>query len=106
MEGKGNQMNINELICIHEDTCEKARGIMKQKNHDYTDGSVDPFANFRMSTLVGIDPRIGLLLRVMDKIKRMQTFTNKGTLAVADEGFNDAIEDVINYMILLKGLNA
>ena len=99
-------MTSTDLIALHKETCDKARSIMESKNHDYTDGSVDPFANFRTSEILGIPAELGVLVRVLDKMKRIQTFVNKGTLAVKNESVNDAIEDAINYFILLKGIIA
>lgn len=40
----------------------------------------------------------------MDKFKRIETFVRNGTLQVKNESVNDAIEDSINYLILLKGI--
>lgn len=98
-------MKFTELHSLHISTCLQARETMEKKNHDYTNGSDSPFSNFEMASMIGIDPRLGLLLRILDKIKRMETFISKGELKVTNESFDDAIEDVINYMILLKGLN-
>lgn len=95
-----------ELLALHESTCAAARDIMRAKNHDYTDGSVDPFANFRTSEILGVPGEVGILIRSLDKFKRIQTFVNKGTLLVKGESVDDAIQDVINYMILLKGMIA
>lgn len=97
-------MTTNDLLQLHIDFCESARDIVAAKNHDYTDGSVDPFSNFRMSELVGVPGELGILIRTLDKLKRIQTFVNKGKLLVQTESVDDAIKDVINYMILLKGM--
>jgi hypothetical protein len=97
-------MNIERLLGIHDETCRDARAIMVKKNHDYTNGSVDPFANFRGADFLGITPEEGIMLRAMDKFKRIQTFVRKGTLEVNGEGWRDAVQDVVNYMVLLKGM--
>jgi hypothetical protein len=57
-----------------------------------------------MAQMIGLDPVSGLLLRVLDKIKRIQTFTEKGVLAVKEESVEDACDDIVNYAILCKGL--
>lgn len=98
------KMTTALLLELHEQTCGAARDIMRVKNHDYTDGSVDPFANFRTSEMLGVPGELGILIRSLDKFKRIQTFINKGTLKVKGESVDDAIQDVINYMILLKGM--
>ena len=97
-------MTIGDLLDLHDQTFNTCYEIMKAKNHDYTSGSSDPFANFKSVEILGIKPEIGLLVRVLDKIKRIKTFVEKGTLAVENEGVDDAIDDIINYMILLKGM--
>jgi len=96
-------MNQQELFKLHETTCAKALETMRSKNHDYSGGG-DPFSNFRGSEILGIHPVVGILLRMQDKIKRINTFATKGKLEVKNEGVNDAIEDIINYAILIKGM--
>jgi hypothetical protein len=97
-------MNRSELIKMHEQITTECRQIMEAKNRDYAGGKDDPFSNFKAATVLGIEPEMGLLLRCMDKFKRIQAFVNTGTLAVKEEPVDDAIKDVINYMVLLKGL--
>lgn len=97
-------MNRQQLLELHNATCGKAWEIMKSKNQDYAGGSDDPFANFRVSEMFGIPGELGILMRCTDKFKRIESFVRTGTLAVKAESVDDAIEDVINYMILLKGL--
>lgn len=82
----------------------KAREIMSQKNHDYRGGSDDPYANFRGSTSLGIDPVIGILLRIQDKMMRIKTFSESGTLKAKGESVEDAFIDVINYIALIAGI--
>ena len=96
-------MTRDELLKMHEDTCLASREIMARKNHDYTAGG-SPFANFEGSRYLGIDPVLGILLRVQDKMKRIETFVRQGTLAVKGESVDDAISDIINYMVLAKGI--
>lgn len=96
-------MNREELFKLHSDTCSAALNTMRKKNHDYA-ASSDPFQNFNGSEIYGIHRVKGLLLRVGDKLQRINTFVEKGTLKVDNEGVHDAIEDVINYMILAKGM--
>jgi hypothetical protein len=89
---------------IHDELCRAGKEIMMKKNHDYTGGSGDPYANFRGSTSLGIPNITGILLRVQDKMMRIKTFEEKGELKVAGEGIKDALIDVINYMVLIGGL--
>ena len=79
---------------------------MEVKNNDYTGGKEadDVFANFRCSTILDVHPVTGILMRVMDKIQRIKTFTNDGQLSVTKETVDDACEDIINYAILAKAM--
>lgn len=97
-------MTIDELLALHDRLCSEAKQIMAKKNHDYTSGSADPFANFRASAAIGVHPTLSILVRVVDKLKRIQTFAERGELQVDREGLDDACIDVINYMVLLRGL--
>jgi hypothetical protein len=96
-------MSKEELFQLHNDTTTACLEVMKKKNHDYTSGG-SVFANFKDSSILGVAPVLGILLRCIDKFKRIQTFVTKGGLAVEGEGVLDAVDDVINYMILVKGI--
>lgn len=96
-------MSKDELFALHTSTTAACLEVMKKKNHDYTSGG-SVFANFKDSSILGIPPVMGILLRCIDKFKRIQTFCNGAQLAVEGEGVLDAIDDVINYMILAKGI--
>lgn len=95
-----------ELLELHKETCESCLNIMRQKNSDYTGGknATDPFANFKCSKVLDIHPVHGLLIRVMDKIKRIHSFVNDKELQVSNETVDDACEDIINYAILAKAM--
>ena len=99
-------MTTEELLELHEKTCETCRDIMRQKNNDYTGGktSQDPFATFNASSVLGMNPVQGLLLRVIDKIQRIRSFTNDKELKVANESVEDACDDIVNYAILAKAM--
>ena len=95
----------SELLKIHEDVCHASRELMKKKNHDYagSEGN-EPFANFTRSEAMGIcTTEQGFLVRVCDKLSRLSTFVNAGELKVDNESYEDAIVDIINYMVLLSG---
>jgi len=99
-------MTLDQLLKLHDQTCENCRDIMKRKSLDYTGGkkASDPFANFRTSELVGVNPVKGIMLRVLDKIQRINSFTNDGELQVEGETVDDACEDIVNYAILAKAM--
>ena len=99
-------MNTKELLQLHDDTCKACKAIMQQKNSDYTGGknATDIFANFNSSKILNIHPVQGLLLRLIDKVQRIRSFTNDKELKVADESVDDACDDIVNYAILAKAM--
>ena len=78
--------------------------LLNKKNNDYTAGSQTAFANFEGSKEYGIDPLIGLCLRMHDKTKRIQTFCQKGFLDVDNESVEDAFKDLIGYSVIALGM--
>ena len=103
-------MNREYLIeTVAKQRFEHCINLMRSKNADYSGGTLregdeDPFANFRGATIFGIDPIIGILLRTVDKLKRIESFARKGQLQVRSESVQDAFSDVINYMVLAEGM--
>ena len=96
-------MNNIELFKIHSMLCESALELMKKKNHDYSGKSgTEPFANFTRAESMGITTtEKGLLVRMLDKMSRLSSFTDSGEFMVEDEKLQDTIIDMINYSILL-----
>lgn len=58
----------------------------------------DPFANVRSSSNWGVAPWIGAMIRLNDKIQRLQSFAQNGTLA--NEGVEDSLIDLANYAVI------
>lgn len=83
---------------------QRSAEIMKAKNHDYRGGTGDPFANFRRSIIIGVQPEQGIFLRMLDKHQRIRTYISKGVLKVKGESVADAILDCFNYVILAHGM--
>lgn len=69
---------------------------MKSKNIDYA-AADDPYRNFRRHGL------LGMLVRMDDKMSRLQSFIENGTLAVKDESVEDCLIDLVNYAVLFAG---
>ena len=91
-----------DLLEFHKTKCDSSRALMEKKNHDYagSDG-MTPFANFEASAAVlNYHPVKGLLTRIVDKIRRVNTYLDAGELRVDDESVTDAFEDIVNYAIL------
>lgn len=73
--------------------------LMKNKNKDYTAGG-GPFANFEQAKDFGVNPLLGLALRMGDKFKRIQSYFKNQSLAVKSEGIEDAYRDLIGYSLI------
>jgi len=99
-------MTREDLVELHKTMTEKALGILRTKNHDYSGGSDGscPFLNFSRVQNMGItDTKTGFLVRMTDKLSRLVTFVKNGTFQTKDEALEDTVIDLINYSILLYG---
>jgi hypothetical protein len=94
------------LIDLHRSMSERCLSTMIAKNNDYAnpEHASNPFANFDASRVFGIHPAMGVLLRVQDKLKRIESFVRNGELCVSEESWMDSCEDVINYMVLMAAI--
>jgi hypothetical protein len=83
---------------------QKALDILGPKRSDYS-GAADPFANFRSSEHVGVEPWRGSMVRWLDKIQRMRQLAQKGGEgAVKDESLLDTAADALNYCAITMAL--
>ena len=97
-------MTRDELLQNHQKLCEEARALMELKNRDYAgNGGTEPFANFTRCEAMGVcTTEQGFLVRIVDKLSRMSSFIESGTMHVENESFHDSCVDIINYMVLLS----
>jgi hypothetical protein len=97
-------MTKPEYFQYHAKCLEKMKAITAAKNADYTGTGTDPFANFSRVEAMGIcSTEQGFLTRMLDKVSRIGSFVQKGTLAVKDESVEDTLLDLANYAILMAG---
>ena len=68
-----------------------------KKQKDYGSGD-DPFANVRATERWGMPAWIGAMMRANDKVVRLQSFVQNGTLA--NEGVEDSLLDIAVYSII------
>lgn len=78
---------------------EQMADLHSRKNHDYS-GTADPLKNLRAPTRIGIDPFIGVLVRLQDKWSRLEQFANSGELLVKGESVIDTLMDNAVYSLL------
>lgn len=88
---------------VHPSTTEFHR-ILKQvadlhdkKGQDYG-SETDPFQNVRNSVDFGVPAWLGCMIRANDKMKRLQTYAKRGSLA--NESVEDAFLDLAVYAII------
>jgi len=99
-------MDFNDIIKLLDETVANLKDTMRRKSSDYTGGktSQDPFANFNSTNVFDVDPIIGIMIRVLDKMQRIRSFVKDDELQVPNESVDDAFDDMIGYTILAKAL--
>ena len=85
-----NSARFHELL-------ELAGDLHDRKQSDYGRDK-DPFANVRASEEWGIDGWVGAMVRLNDKVRRLQAFAQKGSLA--NEGVLDSFMDIAVYALI------
>jgi hypothetical protein len=68
-----------------------------RKQQDYGRGD-DPFANVRASTEWGVPAWVGAMVRLNDKVRRLQNLATKGRLA--NESAIDSLQDIAVYALI------
>lgn len=76
----------------------QAIDLYNRKNHDYAENA-DPMSNFRKSEIFGVPSRLGVLIRINDKISRLSQITKKQA-KVPGETVKDTLLDVANYALI------
>lgn len=94
-------------FAFQHNTFEDLKELTKKKNNDYTGGREhsNPFANFDEADSFGVDPIIGLSLRIGDKMQRLKAFCNAGlSLETKGDTVADIFKDLIGYSTLALGM--
>lgn len=71
--------------------------LYDMKSHDYGK-DVDPLANVRGSTEWGVAPWVGAMIRLTDKVRRLQKYASVGRLA--NESVHDSFVDIAAYALI------
>lgn len=77
---------LKELADLHD-----------RKQADYGRGD-DPFANVRASEEWGVTPWVGAMIRLNDKVRRLQSLIQNGQLK--NETADDSFRDIAVYAII------
>jgi hypothetical protein len=77
--------------------------LLRSKANDYAEGG-DAFLNFKTAAqIAGISPEQTLLTLLGMKLSRLTQLVGKGKTA-RNESVEDTMLDVINYIVLLRGM--
>lgn len=77
---------LSELGALHD-----------KKQADYGRGD-DPFANIRASEEWGVTPWVGAMVRLHDKVRRLQSLIKNGRLE--NESAEDSLKDIAVYSLI------
>lgn len=83
-------------VKFHERLQEMA-ALHDRKEHDYGKDE-DPLSNVRSAEEWGVKPWIGVMIRLNDKVRRLQTLARKGNLK--NESAADSLRDICVYSII------
>ena len=83
---------------------DEAMKLMNSKNDDYANPT-DFYANFRLCEQAGIPMFIGVHVRMLDKISRLNSFIERfnrtGEITAHHESIEDTLLDTINYSAIM-----
>ena len=68
-----------------------------RKSQDYGT-SEDPFSNVQGSTDWGVDPWVGVMIRLTDKVRRLMALHRNGSLV--NESAEDSFRDIAAYSVM------
>lgn len=77
---------------------EKMADTHDKKNHDYAGGNY--LSDLIASNRMGIPAWKNALLRMQQKMSRLESFAKQGTLKVKDETIIDTLEDLAVYSVI------
>lgn len=89
--------DLNPRVLAFREAVFQVLAMHDKKQADYGKEG-DPFANIRSSEEWGIAPWVGAMVRANDKVKRLQRFAGRGTLA--NESAEDSLLDIAVYSII------
>ncbi len=80
-----------DLINHHKDICEKLNRIYADKNHDYGNSFGKTYEKYG---------DISALVRISDKMNRIEQLVESGEQKVTDEALEDSLLDMANYLMM------
>ena len=80
-----------DLIANHKRICERLNKVYADKNHDYGNSFGETYEKYG---------DISALVRISDKMNRIDQLVQTGEQKVKDEALEDSILDMANYLIM------
>ena len=80
-----------DLIANHKRICERLNKVYADKNHDYGNSFGETYEKYG---------DISALVRISDKMNRIEQLVQTGEQKVKDEALEDSILDMANYLIM------
>ncbi len=77
---------------------DQLKELHEKKNNDYS--GAEYLSNLLAAKRMGLEPWKGVLLRIQDKVSRLETFSLFGNFKVEDEKVEDTLLDLATYSIL------
>ena len=74
--------------------------LHSRKNHDYAGD--DPLSNLKACVRLGQPPWLGCLVRMQDKMARLEQYAKTGEFLVKDESVGDTLRDLAVYSLLCR----
>ena len=87
-------------LCLHA-ILDEWKALSDRKQADYGRENM-PFANVQASAEWGVAPWVGAMIRLHDKVRRLQRAAQGGTLA--NEGVIDSLNDIGVYAAIARVL--
>jgi hypothetical protein len=85
------------------DILDNMQAVYEAKDNDYSATGL-PMGNFRKCEDAGIDAWRGCLVRIGDKMSRLENFIKEKEYLVLSEKAEDTVIDLANYAILMSSL--
>lgn len=79
---------------------EAAAELHAAKSQDYGAGPDDPLGNLRAAERLGVSPFMGVMIRMQDKMARLEALVKNGSPAVVSESMTDTLRDLAAYSYL------
>lgn len=90
-----------KIVVLTDEFIADIAELHSKKSRDYG-APGDPFANFHVAEEIGLEAWLLASARMMDKVSRVKTFIRERELA--NEGFEDALDDLASYALIVKAL--